>query len=120
MSDIRVVGARYAEAWTSHAPDAVASFYEPDGRITINGGEPSVGRSAVAEMAKAFYAAFPDLIVRSWRRSIWRGAGPSSGSSDARQTRRLGRNFTSYRARIGEPTPATVGAEVGKRFARGG
>jgi uncharacterized protein (TIGR02246 family) len=64
MSDIRAVGARYAEAWTSHVPDAVASFYEPDGRITINGGEPSVGRSAVAEMAKAFYAAFPDLIVR--------------------------------------------------------
>ena len=64
MSDIRAVGARYAEAWTSHSPDAVASFYEPDGRITINGGEPSVGRSAVAEMAKAFYAAFPDLVVR--------------------------------------------------------
>jgi len=38
MPDIRAIGARYAEAWTSHAPDAVASFYESDGRITINGG----------------------------------------------------------------------------------
>jgi uncharacterized protein (TIGR02246 family) len=63
MDDIRAIGGRYAEAWTSHVPDAVASFYEPDGRITINGGEPSVGRSGIADMAKAFYAAFPDLIV---------------------------------------------------------
>ena len=62
--DIRGLGARYAEAWTSHAPEAVASFYEPDGRITINGGEPLVGRSAIAGMAEGFYAAFPDLIVR--------------------------------------------------------
>ena len=64
MSDIRAVGARYAEAWTSHAPDAVASFYEPDGRIRINRGEPLVGRSAIADMAKGFYSAFPDLVVR--------------------------------------------------------
>jgi uncharacterized protein (TIGR02246 family) len=64
MTDIRAIGARYAEAWTSHAADAVASFYESDGRITINGGEPLVGRSAIADMAKGFYTAFPDLVVR--------------------------------------------------------
>jgi uncharacterized protein (TIGR02246 family) len=64
MTDIRAVGARYAEAWTSHAPDAVASFYEADGRITINGGEPLIGRAAIAEMAHGFYTAFPDLVVR--------------------------------------------------------
>jgi uncharacterized protein (TIGR02246 family) len=64
MSDIRAFGARYAAAWTSHVPDAVASFYEADGRITINGGEPLVGRSAIADMAKGFYSAFPDLVVR--------------------------------------------------------
>jgi uncharacterized protein (TIGR02246 family) len=64
MNDIRAIGARYAEAWTSHAPDRVASFYEPDGRITINGGETLIGRSAIAGMAEGFYAAFPDLVVR--------------------------------------------------------
>ena len=65
MTDIRAIGARYADAWTSHAPDAVASFYQSDGRITINGGEPLVGRSAIADMAKSFYTAFPDLVVRN-------------------------------------------------------
>ena len=64
MTDLQGLGAGYAEAWTSHSPDAVASFYEPDGRITINGGEPLVGRAAIADMARGFYAAFPDLIVR--------------------------------------------------------
>ena len=63
MTDIHAIGARYAEAWTSHAPDAVASFYEPGGRITINDGEPLVGRSEIANLARGFYLAFPDLVV---------------------------------------------------------
>lgn len=54
----------YAIAWSSGDPDAVASFYAPDGQIIINRGEPIVGRAAVAEMARGFYADFPDLEVR--------------------------------------------------------
>ena len=53
----------YTEAWCSHVPEAVASFYAEDGRITINGAEPSNGRGEVAEMARWFIAAFPDIIV---------------------------------------------------------
>ncbi len=55
---------RYAEAWSSHSPEAVASFYEEDGRITINDGETTVGRAAIADVAKGFYDEFPDLVVR--------------------------------------------------------
>ncbi len=54
----------YAKAWCSHDPNAVASFYSEDGRIVINGGEPSSGRTEIAEMAQAFYTDFPDLVVR--------------------------------------------------------
>lgn len=53
----------YTEAWCSHVPEAVASFYAEDGRITINGGEPSNGREEVTEMARGFKGAFPDIIV---------------------------------------------------------
>ena len=60
---IRDMAERYAEAWTSGSPDAVASFYEEDGRISINNGEPIVGRAAIAEMAQGFYSEFPDLVV---------------------------------------------------------
>ncbi len=58
------LGRKYTEAWCSHDPNAVASFYATDGRIVINDGEPSNGRSAVAEMAQGFFNGFPDLVVR--------------------------------------------------------
>ncbi len=61
---IRDFGRRYTEAWCSHVPEAVASFYDERGRIVINDGEPSEGRAAIAEMARGFFEAFPDLIVR--------------------------------------------------------
>ncbi len=53
----------YTEAWCSHVPEAVASFYAEDGRITINGGETSDGREQVAAMARGFIDAFPDITV---------------------------------------------------------
>ena len=64
QSGAEEIGRKYTEAWCSHDPDAGASFYAPDGKITINAGEPSIGRSQVSEMAKGFYSEFPDLIVR--------------------------------------------------------
>jgi len=63
-ADIRTMAERYAKAWSSHSPDAVASFYEEDGRITINDGDPVVGRAAIADVAQGFYNEFPDLVVR--------------------------------------------------------
>ncbi|SLN11286.1 nuclear transport factor 2 family protein [Ruegeria meonggei] len=63
----------YAIAWSSGDADAVASFFAPDGQIIINRGEPTVGRAAVAEMARGYYADFPDLEVRC---DMLRWAGP--------------------------------------------
>ncbi|WP_377187401.1 SgcJ/EcaC family oxidoreductase [Ruegeria meonggei] len=63
----------YAIAWSSGDAELVASFYAPDGQITINRGEPTVGRAAVAEMARGYYADFPDLEVRC---DMLRWAGP--------------------------------------------
>lgn len=55
--------AKYAAAWNSQSPEGVASFYAPDSKIAINGGDEIAGRAAVAEMAAGFYGEFPDLIV---------------------------------------------------------
>ena len=60
---VRDMATRYAAAWSSGSPEAVASFYEEDGKITINDGDPLIGRAAIAEMAGGFYAEFPDLVV---------------------------------------------------------
>jgi predicted ester cyclase len=38
----------------------VAAFFSPDGSLTVNG-TLAVGRTAIAEVAREFMAAFPDL-----------------------------------------------------------
>ena len=63
IKDVRAMAERYAAAWSSGSAEAVAAFYEEKGRITINDGEPIIGRIAVAEMAAGFHAEFPDLVV---------------------------------------------------------
>ena len=56
--------ARYATAWSSQDPEAFGAFYAENGSLTVNGGEPSVGRDAVVDTARAFMSAFPDMVVR--------------------------------------------------------
>jgi uncharacterized protein (TIGR02246 family) len=55
---------RYAAAWSSQTPDGVASFYAGNGSLTVNDGEPSVGRAAITATAKGFMTAFPDMVVK--------------------------------------------------------
>lgn len=54
---------RYTEAWCGKNPAAVASFFSPNGSLTINDGAPSRGRSAIAQAAQSFMESFPDLAV---------------------------------------------------------
>ncbi len=55
---------QYTAAWCSQDASSVASFFELNGSLTINNGEPSVGRDAIIEVAQGFMTAFPDLVVR--------------------------------------------------------
>ena len=53
----------YTAAWCSQDPLRVAAFFSPNGSITINDGTPAVGRRSIAEVARGFMHAFPDLRV---------------------------------------------------------
>ncbi len=64
--------ARYTAAWCSQDPARLSAFYSPDGSLTINSGAPAVGRTAIAEVARSFMTAFPDMRV-SMDDSIVRG-----------------------------------------------
>ena len=55
---------RYAAAWSGGDPAALASFYAEDGMLKVNDGEASVGREAIAETARSYMTAFPDMRVR--------------------------------------------------------
>jgi steroid delta-isomerase-like uncharacterized protein len=64
MNDLRDFATRYAEAWSSQDPVALASFYAENGSLRINDGESSIGRDAIAATAGSFMAAFPDMLIR--------------------------------------------------------
>jgi nuclear transport factor 2 (NTF2) superfamily protein len=63
MDDIREFARRYTQAWCSQDPASVAAFYSPNGSLSINGGDPAVGRGAITEFARGFMTTFPDLQV---------------------------------------------------------
>ena len=64
QTDLRDFGTRYAAAWSSQNPISLASFYNENGTLTVNGGVPSIGRPAITETARAFMIAFPDMVVK--------------------------------------------------------
>jgi len=57
-------GTRYAAAWSSRDPVRLASFYNENGSLTVNGGAASVGRTEITETVGGFMTAFPDMVVK--------------------------------------------------------
>ena len=64
QTELTDFGTRYAAAWSSQNPVGLASFYNANGSLTVNGGAPSVGRTAITQSARGFMTAFPDMIVK--------------------------------------------------------
>jgi uncharacterized protein (TIGR02246 family) len=62
-NELQEFAERYTAAWCSGDPAIVAAQYALDGSLTINDGEPSVGRNAITEVARSFMTAFPDMRV---------------------------------------------------------
>lgn len=63
LTQLQDFATRYTAAWCSGNPESVAAFFSPDGSLKINDAAPSVGRAALAEAARSFMAAFPDMRV---------------------------------------------------------
>jgi predicted ester cyclase len=61
---LREFATKYTAAWCSQNAASVASFFAENGSLTINQGEPSVGRAAITAAAQGFMTAFPDLVVQ--------------------------------------------------------
>jgi steroid delta-isomerase-like uncharacterized protein len=60
---LREFAAQYTSAWSSHDAARMASFFQEDGSLKINDGDPSVGREAITAAAQEFMTAFPDLVL---------------------------------------------------------
>ena len=54
----------YAQAWSGVRPNFVALFFEEDGSLQVNDGDPAKGRNEIANIAKGFMTDLPDMVVR--------------------------------------------------------
>ena len=61
--DLADLGTRYAVAWSSGDPAAVAALYAENGSLTVNSAAPSRGRAAITATAQSYMTAFPDMVV---------------------------------------------------------
>lgn len=61
--DLEVFAKSYAQVWCSQRPNFVSSFFAEDGELTINGGKTAKGKIAIANVAKEFMDAFPNMVV---------------------------------------------------------
>ena len=62
--DLNIFAQGYAQAWGSKRPEFVAMFFEEDGSLQVNEGDPATGRTALSNVAQSFIAKFPDMNVR--------------------------------------------------------
>ena len=61
-AELRNFALRYSAAWCSQDPASVAAFFAENGTLSVNG-VPAVGRDAIAEVARGFMSAFPDMVL---------------------------------------------------------
>lgn len=59
--ELRNFAVLYTAAWSGRDAASVAAFFSSGGSLTINGGVPQVGRTAITEVAQSFMTAFPDM-----------------------------------------------------------
>lgn len=80
-------GQKYTAAWNSKNPEEMASFYAEDGILTVNSGNPAVGRRELAETAQSYMEAFPDIhltmdsliVEHGTYRYYWTFVGTNTG-----------------------------------------
>ncbi|NNG26938.1 MAG: hypothetical protein HKM87_05390, partial [Ignavibacteriaceae bacterium] len=61
--DLELFARSYAQVWGSKRQEFVAMFFEENGSLRVNDGEPAVGREQITKVAKGFMTDLPDMIV---------------------------------------------------------
>lgn len=59
----RELGTAYTAAWNRLDPAGVAAFHDETSSLKVNEAEPAVGRQPIADVARGFMTAFPDMVL---------------------------------------------------------
>ncbi len=62
--DLELFARSYAQAWSGRRPEFVAMFFEENGTLRVNDGEPATGRKEISGIAQGFMTDLPDMEVR--------------------------------------------------------
>ena len=63
-SELKAFAKRYAEAWSSNDPGNVLALHSESSRLSVNDGEPAIGKSEIQKVVEAFMEGFPDLYIQ--------------------------------------------------------
>ena len=55
---------KYGAAWSSNEPNQVLALHSKSSRLSVNDGDPAIGKSEIREVAGAFMEGFPDLHIQ--------------------------------------------------------
>ena len=63
-SELREFAKEYAEAWSSNDPRHVLTLHSESSRLSVNDGEPAIGKSEILKIVERFIEGFPDLYIQ--------------------------------------------------------
>jgi len=61
--DLELFAKSYAQAWSGKRANFVAMYFEEEGSLRVNDGEPANGRNEINEVAQGFMTDLPDMVV---------------------------------------------------------
>ena len=61
--DLEIFAKSYAQAWSGKRANFVAMYFDEDGSLRVNDGEPANGRNEITEVAQGFMTDLPDMHV---------------------------------------------------------
>jgi predicted ester cyclase len=62
--ELKAFAKRYGEAWSSNDPVNVLALHSESSRLSVNDGEPAIGKSEIQKVVEAFMEGFPDLHIQ--------------------------------------------------------
>ena len=63
-SELKEFAKKYGDAWSSNDPGKVLALHSDSSRLSVNDGEPAIGKPAIQKVVEAFMEGFPDLHIQ--------------------------------------------------------
>ena len=63
-SELKEFAKKYGEAWSSNDPNQVLALHSESSRLSVNDGDPAIGKSEIRQVVEAFMEGFPDLYIQ--------------------------------------------------------